>query len=401
MTLEFDKLTATLERMGESAQVRKNQQQHYLALLLDRLRVYANAWALIDSTLTHVSSNQPALRLARPLDQQEEMDWGMDLPACPPIATLIATDGSQILPDAHAPFLYYLINVGGFVYQHGTGEVPAQSTHPVLEFTDEKLFPNGQLIDGTAVGARRDLAEIETLAELAETWQTAPAPRLAVMDQRLLYWPSSSLAGSQERNEIVNRWLIAMSRIRDAQTFLAGYISRSRRNSVLQLLHLLDRFAAAPQLPSNVPPLTDMDLFYRLLPAGCRSCLFWDVSEDNQRYAKRSPADEICFFYLNVAATNESYPNIARVDLPRWIAADRAKVELIHALVYDQCQILGDYPYILTRADEAAVVGQRDQAELNAWIELKMDSYGIDAEMTAKQASKNLARAGKVRHKIY
>ena len=37
------------------------------------------------------------------------------IPAPPPpeAATIIATDGSQILPDRHAPFLYYLINIGG------------------------------------------------------------------------------------------------------------------------------------------------------------------------------------------------------------------------------------------------------------------------------------------------
>lgn len=71
----------------------------------------------------------------------------------------------------------------------------------------------------------------------------------------------------------------------------------------------------------------------------------------------------------------------------------------VHGLVYDQCQILGDYPYVLARADETAVVSHRDQEQLNFMIDVIMARHGINQAITAKQSSKNIARGGKTRHK--
>ena len=60
--------------------------------------------------------------------------------------------------------------------------------------------------------------------------------------------------------------------------------------------------------------------------------------------------------------------------------------------------MLGDYPYILTRADEEAVVGRKDQEYLDSWIALTMQQHGFVAGQTAKQEGKDIARAGKTRH---
>jgi hypothetical protein len=90
---------------------------------------------------------------------------------------------------------------------------------------------------------------------------------------------------------------------------------------------------------------------------------------------------------------------IARVDIPMWVAADNTAVTAVHAMVYDQCQIMGDYPYVLARADETAVVSHRDQEQLNFMIDVFMERYGISRVITAKQSSKNLARGSKTRHR--
>ncbi|MEM9774723.1 MAG: DNA double-strand break repair nuclease NurA, partial [Chloroflexota bacterium] len=107
--------------------------------------------------------------------------------------------------------------------------------------------------------------------------------------------------------------------------------------------------------------------------------------------------NEICFFYLNSAQTGI---NIARVDLPMWVAQDDEAVNTVHALVLDQCKILGRYPYVLTRADEMAVVGKQDQAELEFRIARFMDRQGLGGRETAKQESKGWARGAKQIHEI-
>jgi hypothetical protein len=149
--------------------------------------------------------------------------------------------------------------------------------------------------------------------------------------------------------------------------------------------------------PGQFPGLSDARLFSHLLRPGQRSKVFVDVSQHNDDFANRDPENEICFFYLNPARHGRQ---IARVDLPLSVARDRQAVEAVHALVEDQCGILGDYPYVLTRADEVAVVGRRDQEELNGMIANAMERYGLGGDITAKQSGKNIARAAKTRHEL-
>ena len=104
---------------------------------------------------------------------------------------------------------------------------------------------------------------------------------------------------------------------------------------------------------------------------------------------------EANFIYLR---TGEGNRQLARVDIPMWVARDEETVSEVHALIYDQCQILGSYPYVITRADEIAVVGRRDQEELEHRIALRLAEQGIDAQMTSKQQSKDFARSSKTRH---
>ena len=92
---------------------------------------------------------------------------------------------------------------------------------------------------------------------------------------------------------------------------------------------------------------------------------------------------------------------MARVDIPRWVADDPAAVAFVHGLVYDQCKLMGDYPYVLARADELAVVGRYDQANLNMMIDGYMQRMGVpDALLAAKAGSKEIARAGRGRHEF-
>ncbi len=71
----------------------------------------------------------------------------------------------------------------------------------------------------------------------------------------------------------------------------------------------------------------------------------------------------------------------------------------VHALIFDQCQILGSYPYVITRADEIAVVGRREQEELEHRIALRLAEKGVETRMTSKQQSKQFARSSKTRMK--
>jgi hypothetical protein len=396
MTLEFEKIGPELETMGPRVARRRREEADYLQRARNRLVALGDAWNLIEATLAETAEQAPRTRLARPLADAEPLAAVYDLPPCPSKATIIGVDGSQIVPDRHAPFLYYLLNVGSIIYRHGSGDSPLETIRPALHYEDHDVFVGeGLLVDGAIVGARRDLAEITLLAELVES-RREERP-LAMLDQRLLYWPTARPGWERERNEIVRGWQRAMVRVREADGLLCGIIDRSRKNAVLALLQRMDRHSG-PELPAAFwPRLTDADLIAPLLGPGQRSCVFLERSEDNRKYAAADPAIEVCFFYLNAAADGSQ---VVRVDLPRWVAADGDQVARVHALLYDQCQILGGYPYVLTRADELAVVGRRDQAELDNWIAMHLEAHGHHGDPTAKQQSKEWARAGKKRFEV-
>ena len=437
MTLEYERLGPELEQMAIAAARLRAAQAERATQLRAVLARRASDWVAIEAGLARAMAAHGAdpkyFRAARPLGHDEPLDVPIPAPPPPPRATLIATDGSQILPDRHAPFLYYLINIGAIIYAHGEPAAPGIVSLPSIFYPtiEDDLTDDSPGFNKSEVTIARDRREIETLAALALSMQGQPARTLALLDQRLLYWP---FVGEQNKTEeAVFAWTAAMTQIYETGALLAGYIDRPGKASVVTLLQtLLDDDTVNLKELGRRPAageLTDADLYATLLGPGERSPVFVDVSPANSRFAEENPLIEVCFFYLNpgsrfqglgargqgLGAREEDsslapnpYPltpnlarAIARVDIPRWVAEDPAAVAFVHGLIYDQCQLMGDYPYVLARADELAVVGRHDEMNLNAMIDGYMQRLGVpDGLLAAKADSKGIARAGRTRHEF-
>ena len=400
MTLEFEKLTPELEQMALSISERYRQRHERMGTFQHTLERFAGDWAAIDEALARSAAraDKKFYRSARPLDDVEPLNAAISPSEVPSQATIIATDGSQIMPDRHAAFLYYLINVGGIIYHHGEDDPPEVFTSAQIAYLDDMQLDDEFGLSSSQISIERDLEEIGMLAEMIWAFREALQPLLGLVDQRLLYWPIGG--GGAASGRAVDTWCRRMTEIRQFGGLLAGYIDRPGKVSVVTLLQALgagDNFDwKLLGKRESIQGTTDVHLFREILGPGQRSRVFIDISPANERFAEVDPANQVCFFYLNPGQWGQQ---IARVDIPMWVAQDRAAVAAVHALVIDQCQIIGDYPYALTRADEMAVVGRRDQEELDFMIELAMQRHGIEGTLTAKQGSKELARGGKTRHK--
>jgi hypothetical protein len=225
------------------------------------------------------------------------------------------------------------------------------------------------------------------------------APLLAILDQRLLYWPIGS-AGVAE-NAAVTAWGSHMSGIRQAGALLCGYIDRPGTSAVMTLLRSIVGLSDAQfnwkELGQRkaTQGVTDANVFSQILGPGERSAVFANISDPNDVFMAQDATNEVCFFYLNPGLAGQ---NIARVDIPRWVAEDEGAVTAVHSLLIDQCRIMGNYPYVIARADEMAVVGRQDAGELNFMIDVIMERHGISSDVTSKQGSKELARGGRTRH---
>jgi len=317
----------------------------------------------------------------------------------------VATDGSQILPQTHGAALYYLLNIGTIIVRHGSGQPPEILSQPYLFYEPEYIYSaERDLISNATVSARRTVAEMEAIAEQGWLQRGEARPLLLLFDGQLLLFPMSNEVPG--RDDLVMIYLSAMSRLHEIKAGLAGYVDRPRGSILVRMLHLLDipvEEVSREKLSTSgrLEGLLDRQLFERLLGPGERSALFIQMSPQNKEF-KKSGGDllEIVFFYLNAAAPDEP-PHIARVELPMWVARDRAMVAELQALIYHQCQqLMSRYPYALTRADELAVVKSEESRQLNLLIQVAMTRFGLDTHESQKQAGKNTARSYKTRFQI-
>ena len=79
---------------------------------------------------------------------------------------------------------------------------------------------------------------------------------------------------------------------------------------------------------------------------------------------------------------------VARVEIPEWVAQDAKLLDLVHATVCDQVEKGKGYPIILSEAHEKAVVRGADR---ELFYRLLSDSYvisGVRSEVSRKNISK-------------
>ena len=67
----------------------------------------------------------------------------------------------------------------------------------------------------------------------------------------------------------------------------------------------------------------------------------------------------------------------------------------MQTLLYQQCQMMGRYPYIITRADELAAVEGFEKRQLDNLIEIEVRRTGFNPDTYDKDLSKGLARPGR------
>jgi hypothetical protein len=414
VTLDFEKVSDQVQRMGRALAARATDLDGRLAEAWDYFQALDDLGAIHDR-IRLARDRDAGYRGAAPpneiLEIIEPVNESYPLPPIPERATILAADGSQVYPNSHAAALYYLTNIGVFVYHHGVDQLPETITEPRLHYSDDEIRDDkGLLISNDAVNKRRAVMELEVLGR--ETWHrrdTCDCPVLAISDGPLLFWVGKDVP---DGDKLENAYLGAIVHLHDAHTdiqrrgsqsaSLIGYVDRPTSSFVISLVHLMSLYEqdvrhANLQTNGDWEGLTDRQLFFRLLrdEPGARSAIMVQQSPQNKRYVDRGENLEIAFFYLNVGTENDY--QIARVEMPMWVARDSAAVDRIQALVYDQCQMMWRYPYALTRADELAVIRGHEKSQLEEMIEIELRKNEQTVEHSAKESSKTV-RHGRTRY---
>lgn len=390
MSLDLTKVASQVGSMIANLKNTRGERQKRLQCALDTLRKQAGD---IDGLKKKIASSRTTWLVA---DLVEGLGQHYATPPTPSEFTVMAADGSQIDVDRHRATRCYLINIGSTVIHYGTEPGATLDSFPSLCAGDEDMVIapprvgiREQTIEGPLLGIKRSVEECRWLAKLAG--ESPPgSTTLALLDGSLILWSLEAYPEFVTEALLHKGFLNCLEDIRklknDRRLALASYISFPRGTDVVNAL----RVALCPQQPVDcdrcqtrdcdvVAGVRDRELFSDLLDIGERSALFISQSSIVQ---KHYGAHEVYFFYLNVD------DEIARVEVPQWVANDESLLNLTHSLVLDQCRRGQGYPVTLSEAHEQAVVTGADREEFWQLVEASLIEEHMPTPTSAKSFSK-------------
>ncbi|HEY1293760.1 MAG TPA: DNA double-strand break repair nuclease NurA [Chloroflexota bacterium] len=389
MPLDLLDLSSQVRQMGEQLAHRRADQRRRLELLDGMLAAWRDRWEELADIAEQVRE-----RVAVPTGPLDER---VPPHPRPPAYTAMATDGAEIDPDRHGGSgEFYLINVGRARIPYGQPEREVElRSASTLGYTDDQLFivdprdPRRQVpMRDRHLDALRTVEELRALADLALTETLdGDAPAVALVDGTLLFSVLEERPRDFLRDRFYTDFVAQLERLKRARIPVAAYASRSRG---IDLVHLLRAVCGSNPQECEVCAgahacalrgLNDAHLLGRWLDRWERTGLFRVRSNVHDPYY----ADHRVYFFL-VNTGDE----IARVEIPEWVARDASLLNLLHAVLVDQCTKGFGYPAVLARADDRAVISLGDRDVLDTLVQQELARQGVVARASAKLSRKQV-----------
>ncbi len=398
MSLDLTKIASQVEGMATRLKAGSQQRQQHRQKALN---ILSDETVDLDHLKRKILASKTSWLVA---ELVEGLGRHYKAPLSPTKFTVIAADGSHIDVDRHRSARCYLINIGSVVLNYGSSPGAALDSHPHLYFDDEELImmpPGGggreQPSEGALLGIKRSVEECHHLAQMA-TELPSGVSALALIDGSLILWGLVSKDYPEFVLEVLldRGFIHYLNEIRklnkDRRIAVASYISFPRSTDVVNALRVAicphdipdcDRycFDSAPgkRECDAVAGVQDRELFFNLLAEGERSALFISQSSIVQ---KRYGIHRVYFFYLRVD------DEIARIEIPEWVARNKELLALVHALVLDQCRRGQGYPVALSEAHEQAVITGADRESFQRLVEMLLAEEHIPVTTSSKSRSK-------------
>ena len=392
MPVDFQQIQARVVQIAAREHERRAEVEKRTAEAVRLLNGHAADLDWLKARAETASATDSHVRCAVPV--REALTFTHPCPPAAPNATLIAADGSQINPDRHAALQFAVVNAGAVTMKLRSGQVSDICTETDLLYGEDLETETGMMSE-RLVALKRDIKERELLGELAAG---SDGQVVAFTDGPLEVWGTEG-EEAREFQLFLERYKGILSRLQERGVLTAGYVDKPGAHLLVQLLEfaamtdeqLKDRQAVRQQ--HRFHGVDDVLLFQGesraqpLIPPGGRSAVFRLQSSSQSIY---TGALELHFFYLN--AGTPGHPCLARVEVPRWVADDPARLDLLHAVLIEQCGIMGSkpYPYLLHRAHETAVVRRDEKAQVEQMLALELSRRGEPFhEKSGKQSAKD------------
>lgn len=390
MPLDLLTVSNQVRQMGQLLSGRRVEEDHRRSTAQEMVAKVADAWEELAERAEKVRE-----RVAIPTGALNE-----HVPPPPRIAsyTALATDGSEIDPDRHgAGGDYYVINIGHARVPYGQpGREVELRSHSTIGYSDDDLYivdPRDSRrqvpVRDRHLDARRTVCELGALASLAdkEVAQHGDVPIVALIDGTLLFSVLEERPRDFLRGHFYAQYVAELDSLQQGQVALAAYASRTRGIDVVNLMRIVcgAEPGACDRCETKGGPsyaaqcafrgLTDAQLLGHYLGPWERSAVFRVRSNVHDPYYGQH---RVYFFLLNVGR------EIARVEMPEWVARDPRKRAWVHSILVDQCAKGFGYPAVLARADDRAVLTTGDHVVLENLVRQEMARHGMSARVSAK-----------------
>ena len=369
MPIDYQQVYTRIKEIGAGAKEREKKKEEAQKLAQNLLASFNSELDKLRSKVDSAKAADSNIRCAVPLN--EVLASHHPVPDTTIQATVIAADGSQIVPSRHEALQYYVINVGGIAMEIGSGNTPEVETDTELRVLDE--FDDTYFSD-SQVALQRDVAERKKLLEMSEKYS---GTIIALTEGQLELWGSVDNENAREFEKSLQDYLRVLEQLRQKQIIAGGYVDKPGANWVVKLLEI----AGTPQdelksVRKNrlLAGVTDHWLFSQILGEHERSAVFALQAKSAEKY---KDALSIHFFYINVG--DKKHPKIARVDVPLWVAENKSMLNGLHLVLVEQSKIMGNsqqFPYLLHRAHEIAIVTHREKEEIDRLLSRDILSRG-------------------------
>jgi len=391
MPIHYQQALEQIRRMGQKARLRQAWLEALREQAWQLLHELAGEGVYLNALAERGARFNPGLRCA--LAGAEPLDAAIPSMASGQPRALLAADGSQINPGRHGPVEFIAINVGAVCFR--PGEPPREQIHTSLRFGEDCTIERRPMSDAD-VAIWRDLEERSLLMELARSHTRSGQLVVTLTDG-----PLQLFGQGQESSffkEKLQDYLGVLSELASLETATAGYVDKPRSDYLVGLLELalLERENKLGEAGRERPlwPVRDRDVFARLLGPGERSAvLALRLPEPNPFTGELA----LHCFYLNVGRAGRA--QIARVEVPRWVAENPALLNLLQEVLVEQSAQLGPrpYPYLLHRAHEVAVVHPDEIEEIERMIQAELRRQGVEPDdKSNKQFTKELQRRTRI-----
>jgi len=384
LPLQLGLISEHLEEMARALRGMKGQEIERAGLLLRQTDP--------DNLRAKIEKAKTSWLLAWP---EKTLSGAYPAPEPPLNFSVAATDGSYIRPDRHIPARFVVINIGSALFTYGDDPMARLESKSHFYFREEELripHPFKELyLEREFVGARRTVLELEALVEVATQ---GIKPVVGLQDGSLILWGLPTTDDPDDisvRDHFLDPFLRALQELRAQGIPVASYLSQPQSKDVANSLRVeicdnepvnCDKcsYVEKHQRPicGDLAGVLDRQIFASLKP-GERS----DIYKSSSKILRVGYGEHgIYFFYLNVE------PEIVRLEVPQWVARDEEKLNLLQALVYDQCQRGRGYPSALQEAHEQAVITGPERRVVESLVEEALAKEGVAFFRSGKATSK-------------